>query len=96
MEKLNIEIDHPAFKFFVERRKKKYDTWNDLWWEVSWSDEAMALRQKVLMEKKQKVEVDDTKKGKISHYVKKKLGITKTYKPRKVQEEVQEEIVAPV
>jgi hypothetical protein len=78
MEKLYLDLDSPALDYFMERRKKKYDLYEAKWYEVCWSGEALLLRNK--MNKKN----DNENNTKMSHYVKKKLGLIKNYKKKEV------------
>lgn len=76
MEKLHLNLESPELQYFMERRKKKYDLYEDKWYEVCWSGEALLQRNK--MNKKN----DNENNNKMSHYVKKKLGLIKNYKKK--------------
>lgn len=74
METLVLNKDSPALNEFLEKRKMKYDLWNETLYNIVWEEDALQLR-KLFIQNKNKVEKVKQIKEKplLSHYLRRKL-----------------------
>jgi hypothetical protein len=74
METLTLNSQSPALNDFLEKRKMKYDIWNEKIYHVVWEEDALLLRKQFLITKR-KMENSKEKKEKplLSHYLRRKL-----------------------
>jgi hypothetical protein len=89
METLVLNKDSPALNDFLERRKMKYDIWNETLYNIVWEEDALQLRKSFLHHKK-KIECVKEKKEKplLSYYLRKKLTKTKKEEEKEKEKEV--------
>jgi len=75
METLVLNKDSHALNDFLERRKMKYDIWNETLYHIVWQDDALELRKNFIHNKKrlEKSEKQIKEKPILSHYLRKKL-----------------------
>ena len=81
METLKLEPNHPAMKEFLTRsRRLKYDQYENTWYKIEWTDEALKLKQDYILNKK-KEKYREThppkEKNELSQYLRSKMGLTK-------------------
>ena len=82
METLILDSNHPALNDFLEKpRRLKYDQFNDKWFKIEWTKEALDLKHKKMLDKK-KLKYRENhplkEKSKLSSYIKKKMGLMKS------------------
>jgi hypothetical protein len=74
METLVLNKDSHALNDFLERRKMKYDVWNETLYHIVWEEDALELRKNFIHNKKQLEKVEKIKEKPIlSYYLRKKL-----------------------